>query len=143
MAKGGAQRIRVTLRWIQIKDNKEAPWDDEGEFRFRATVTTGDRTQVTELPEGGYWSISDHPRRSRVEKIDKVLYEGEAGDSLVIEISGFEMDQLSGNDRLAPYRREYSGDPSSWLGPHQPTDEGSSDPESMVDWRLAYDIELA
>lgn len=142
MAKGGAQRIRVTLRWIQIKDNKEAPWDDEGEFRFRARVTTGGRTQETVFPEDGYWSISDHPRRSRVEKIDKVLYEGEAGDSLVIELSGFEMDQLSPNDALGHYRREYSGAPSSWAGLHQPTDEGSTDPESMADWRVGYDIDL-
>ena len=142
MAKGGAQRIRVTLRWIQIKDNKEAPWDDEGEFRFRARVTTAARTQETEFPEDGYWSISDHPRRSKVEKIDKVLYDGEAGDTLVIELSGFEMDQLSGSDALTLYRREYSSDPSSWVGLHQPTDEGSSDRESMVDWRIAYAVEL-
>ena len=27
-----AGQIRVVLRWIQIKDNKEAMWDDEGEF---------------------------------------------------------------------------------------------------------------
>ena len=25
-------QIRVILRWIQIKDNKEAMWDDEGEL---------------------------------------------------------------------------------------------------------------
>ena len=142
MAKGGAQRIRVTLRWIQVKDNKEAPWDDEGEFRFRARVTTAGHTRETEIPEDGHWSISDHPRRSRVERIDRVLYEGEAGDSLVIEMSGFEIDQLSRNDALAPYRREYQGAPSSWAGLHQPTDEGSNDPESLVDWRVAYDIEL-
>lgn len=142
MAKGGGQRIRVTLRWIQIKDNKEAVWDEEGEFRFRARVSTGGRSQDSEFPEQGHWSISDHPRRSKVDKIDKVLYEGEAGDSLVVELSGFEMDQLSGHDSLTAYRREYTGAAASWAGRHQPTDEGTGDPENMSDWRVAYDIEL-
>ena len=142
MAKGGAHRIRVTLRWIQIKDNKEAVWDDEGEFRFRSRVTTAGRTQETEFPEQGYWSISDHPRRNKVDKIDKVLYEGEVGDSLVVELTGYEMDQMSARDALAAYRRQYTGTPASWVGRHQPTDEGSSDAESMADWRVAYDIEL-
>ena len=113
MAKGGAHRIRVTLRWIQIKDNKEAVWDDEGEFRFRSRVTTAGRTQETEFPEQGYWSISDHPRRNKVDKIDKVLYEGEVGDSLVVELTGYEMDQMSARDALAAYRRQSTGTPAS------------------------------
>ena len=37
MSDNGGQ-IRIILRWIQIKDNKEAMWDDEGEFRFRQVV---------------------------------------------------------------------------------------------------------
>ena len=94
MSENGGSRIRVTLRWIQIKDNKEAMWDDEGEFRFRSKVTTAGQTNEIEFPEQGYWSISDHPRRNKVDKIDKVLYEGETGDSLVVELFGVELDQL-------------------------------------------------
>ena len=143
MSANGGARIRVTLRWIQIKDNKEAMWDDEGEFRFRSKVTTAGQTKELEFPEQGYWSISDHPRRNKVDKIDKVLYEGEAGDSLVVELSGIELDQMSANDNLEDYRREYTGAVASWAGRHQPTDEGSSDPENMSDWRVCYDIEMA
>jgi hypothetical protein len=142
MSENGGSRVRVTLRWIQIKDNKEAMWDDEGEFRFRSRVTTAGQTRELEFPEQGYWSISDHPRRNKVDKIDKVLYEGTAGDSLVVELSGVELDQLSSNEELTAYRREYTGSPKSWAGRHQPTDEGSADPENMVDWRICYDIEL-
>jgi hypothetical protein len=142
MAKGGVQRVRVTLRWLQIKDNKEAAWDDEGEFRFRTRVTTAGRTHESVFPEEGHWTISDHPRRSRVDKIDRVLFEGEVGDSLVIEMSGFEIDRMSGEDALTPYRREYTGTPAAWVGRHQPTDEGSGDPENLADWRVAYDIEV-
>ena len=142
MSANGGARIRVTLRWIQIKDNKEAMWDDEGEFRFRSKVTTAGQTKELEFPEQGYWSISDHPRRNKVDKIDKVLYEGEAGDSLVVELSGIELDQMSANDNLEDYRREYTGAVASWAGRHQPTDEGSSDPENMSDWRVCYDIEV-
>ncbi len=143
MSDNGGGRIRVTLRWIQIKDNKEAMWDDEGEFRFRSKVTTAGQSHELEFPEQGYWSISDHPRRNKVDKIDKVLYEGEHGDNLIVELFGVELDDLSANDDLANYRREFAGDASSWLGRHQPTDEGVDDPENMVDWRVCYDIETA
>ena len=143
MSDNGGGQIRVVLRWIQIKDNKEAPWDDEGEFRFRSKVTTAGHTEELEFPEQGYWKISDHPRRNKVDRIDKVLYEGAAGDKLVIELFGTELDDLSPNDYLQDYRREFTGDTSSWLGRHQPIDEGSDDPENMTDWRVCYDIEMS
>jgi hypothetical protein len=143
MSDNGGNRIRVILRWIQIKDNKEAAWDDEGEFRFSSKVTSGSQTHELTFPEEGYWSISDHPRRNKVDKIDKVLFEGDAGDSLVVEMFGVELDQLSANDHLEEYRREYTGPVSSWVGRHQPTDEGVGDPENMSDWRICYDIEMA
>jgi hypothetical protein len=143
MSDNGGGQIRVTLRWIQIKDNKEAMWDDEGKFVFYSKVTSAGDTQELKFPEQGYWSISDHPRRNKVDKIDKVLYEGARGDSLTVELNGEELDQLSANDHLATYRREFTGDSTSWIGRHQPTDEGAEDPENMVDWRICYDIETA
>lgn len=143
MSDKGGSRIRIILRWIQIKDNKEAVWDDEGEFRFRSKVTTAGQAHELEFPAQGYWSISDHPRRNKVDKIDKVVFEGEVGDSLVVEFFGIELDQLTPNDKLEDYRREYTGDASSWIGRHEPTDEGSGDPENLTDWRLCYDIERA
>ena len=63
-----SERIRVVLRWIQIKDNKEAAWDDEGEFRFQSKVTTQGVSHELEFPEEGYWSISDHPKRNKVDR---------------------------------------------------------------------------
>ena len=143
MSENGVDRIHVILRWIQIKDSKEAVWDDEGEFRFRSKITTGGDSHEVEFPEQGYWSISDHPRRNKVDKIDKTLYEGDAGENLTVELFGVELDQLTAHDQLADYRREFSGPASSWIGRHQPTDEGSGDPENMVDWRICYDIEQA
>ena len=134
-------QIRVILRWIQIKDNKEAMWDDEGEFRFRSRITTNGESHELTFPEQGYWSISDHPRRNKVDKIDKVLYEGSCGDNLIVELFGEELDDFTANDSLENYRREYSGESSTWIGRHQPTDEGTEDPENMVDWRVCYDIE--
>ena len=143
MSENGGSRVRVILRWIQIKDNKEAMWDDEGEFRFRSKITTSGESHEIEFPEQGYWSISDHPRRNKVDKIDKVLFEGDAGDSLVVELFGVELDQLTANDHLEDYSREFTGPASSWIGRHEPTDEGTGDPENMVDWRVCYDIEEA
>lgn len=143
MSEKDGNRIRVVLRWIQIKDNKEAMWDDEGEFRFRAKVTTAGEAHESEFPKEGYWSISDHPRRNKVDKIDKVLFEGDVGDSLVVELFGTELDQITPNDHLETYRREYTGDVAGWIGRHEPTDEGTGDPENLSDWRVCYDIERA
>ena len=142
MSESGS-RIRVILRWIQIKDNKEAAWDDEGEFRFRSRVTTGGHTTEFRFPEQGFWSISDHPRRNKVDKIDKVLFEGEPGATLVVEIFGEELDQFSASDHLEDYRKEFTGSVSGWIGRRQPSDEGVADPENMSDWRICYDIETA
>ncbi len=143
MSDNGGGQIRVILRWIQIKDNKEAMWDDEGEFRFRSVITTAGQSHELHFPEQGYWSISDHPRRNKVDKIDKVLYEGAHGDNLIVELFGEELDDFTANDKLEDYRREYTGDASSWVGRHQPTDEGTNDPENLSDWRICYDIEMA
>jgi putative transposon-encoded protein len=142
MSEKAGSRVRVVLRWVQIKDNKEGAWDDEGEFRFTSNVTTAGSSHKVEIPAKGYWSISDHPRRNKVDKIDKVLFEGAVGDNLVVELSGVELDDFSTNDELQPYRREYTGATASWVGRHQPTDEGSEDPENMSDWRICYDIEV-
>ena len=138
-----SERIRVVLRWIQIKDNKEAAWDDEGEFRFQSKVTTQGVRHELEFPEQGYWTISDHPKRNKVDKIDKILFEGHTGNSLTVELSGVELDKMTANDHLENYSKSFSGDPSDWLGRHQPTDEGIGDPENMSDWRICYDIESA
>ena len=49
---------------------------------------------------------------------------------------------MSPDDHLQEYRREFTGDPGSWVGRHQPIDEGSDDPENLADWRVCYDIEM-
>jgi hypothetical protein len=135
--------IRVILRWIQIKDNKEAMWDDEGEFRFRSKITTAGESHEIKFPEQGYWSISDHPRRNKVDKIDKRLFGGAAGAAPGVAVFVGELAQVIANDYLADYRREFTGGASNWIGRHQPTDERTEDPENMIDWRVCYDIETA
>ena len=136
-------KVRVILRWIQIKDNLEPFFKEHGEFFFTARVTSGDRVTETRLPQKGHWEISDHPRFSKVDKIDKVLYEGAPGDALIVELTGEEIDSLSANDHLDAYRREFTGSPATWAGRMVPGDEGSPDPENMVNWRICYDIEVA
>jgi hypothetical protein len=141
MAADTGKTIRVILRWIQIKDKLEPFYKEHGEFFFRARVTTGGETTETRLPEKGHWEISDHPRFSKVDKIDKVIYEGTAGDSLTVELFGEEVDQFSANDHLDAYKKEFDGDPESWVGLYAPGDEGSDDPENLSNWRVAYAIE--
>lgn len=143
MGAEGENRIRVILRWIQIKDKLEPFFKEHGEFFFRTKVSTGSETVEHRLPEKGHWEISDHPRFNKVDKIDKVIFEGEPGESLVVEMFGEEIDQFTANDQLDDYRKEFTGPPESWVGRQAPGDEGAADPENMSNWRICYDIESA
>ncbi len=143
MSVNSGKRIRVILRWIQIKDNLEPFYDDYGEFFFTTRVTTNGQTVEFRLPEEGHWEITDHPRFNKVDKIDKIMFEGEPGDSLVVELLGEEIDTLSDNDHLDNYRREFTGECAGWIARWAPGDEGSPDPENMSNWRVGYEIEMA
>jgi hypothetical protein len=134
------QRIQIVLRWIQILDNLEPFYKDTGEFVFRSKVESGGKVHEKKFPEQGYYSISDKPGWNRLEKLNKVLFEGVPGESLVLELTGEELDQFTANDHLDHYRREFSGDLGAWLGHYEPVDEGSADPENMKTWRICYDI---
>ena len=144
MSENGGNRIKVTLRWIQVTDIHEAPGDLEGEFRFRSKVTTGGQATELQFPEPpNHWVFRDDIRHNKMDKIDKVLFDGDVGDSMIVELSGEELDLLSANDQLEAYRKEFTGPVSSWIGRHEPTDEGPGDLENLTDWRVCYDIEQA
>ena len=140
MTEEAGQRIQVVLRWIQILDKLEPFYKDTGEFVFRAKVASGDTVKEIRFPEEGYYAISDKPGWNRLEKLNKILFDGVPGNELIIELNGEEIDQLSANDPLDPYRREFTGDPEEWVGHYEPVDEGSTDPESMKNWRICFDI---
>ncbi len=142
MGVNSGKRIRVTLRWIQVKDKLEPFFKEYGEFFFRTRVTSGSMSVEHRLPEKGHWEISDHPRFSRIDKIDRILFEGEVGDTMTVELFGEEIDTMSANDHLETYRRELAGDCTTWVGRYDPSDEGTEDPEELSNWRVAYDIEL-
>lgn len=137
--------VRVTLRWVQILDNLEVFFKKKGEFRFKARVSSenfGGIQQETVLPEsGGYYKISDHIRWNKLDKLNRVLFEGRVKDHLKIALTGEELDWFSRNDPLDPYERVFSGEPQSWVGRHAPGDEGPEDPENVGNWRVCYDIE--
>jgi hypothetical protein len=137
------KHVRVILRWIQIKDKLEPFYETHGEFRFSSRVTSGGAVMKTRFPEEGHWEISDLPRFNKVDGIDKVLFDGEAGESLVVELFGEEIDPFSPNDPLNDYRREFGGPAETWAGMQAPGNEGLSDPENMPLWRVAYEIEVS
>lgn len=136
-----APRIRITLVWVQILDDLEPAWDEFGEFYFQARVETGGNVTETRIPEEGTFSIQDHPAWNR-RRINRVIYEGEAGDDLTVELRGTEHDVLSADDALETYRREFSGDPESWVGEHSFADAEPDDPEDLSNWRVCYWVEL-
>lgn len=152
MAEQKGERIRVRLQWIQILNTMEPRFvKKQGDFRFRAKVSTGGREQVTLLPEKGTWKMTDNPAWNKRE-MDKVLFEGEAGDDLLIELYGEEVDRLSRNERLELYRRKLTGSVQDWLGWYGPGEDipenaaapkSEEDPEMMGHWRLCYIVERA
>ena len=142
MTHNDGKHVRVILRWIEIKDMLEPFYESHGEFRFSSRVTSGDNVTETRFPEEGFWEISDKPRFNKVAGIDKVLFDGPAGPSLVVELFGEEIDDLSANDQLNDYRREFVGPAEDWAGTQAPGNEGLNDPENMALWRVAYDIEV-
>ena len=143
MTDQAGERIQVVLRWIQILDKLEPFFKETGEFVFTSKVETAGKVEEYRFPEEGYYAISDKPGWNRLEKLNKVLFDGVAGDSLVVELMGEELDQLSANDQLDHYRREFSGNVADWIGHYEPVDEGSADPENMPKWRICFDIKKA
>lgn len=142
MSANAGKTVRVILRWIQVLDKLEPVFKDYGEFFFTTTVTSGNHLESYRLPEEGHWEVSDHPRFNKIDKIDLIIFEGAAGDSLTVQLEGEEVDQLSENDALEKYSRTFTGEPSTWVGRHRPGDEGPDDPENLPNWRVCYDVEV-
>ena len=136
-------RIRVTLKSIKILDDLDPFYKETGEFRFRSRVSSesGEGFEhETRFPEEGHYSLSDKPGWNYV-TLNKILYEGDADNHLVVELFGEELDLLSANDQLDHYKREHRGPLDDWVGLYEPADEGSTDPEAMSNWRISYSIE--
>ncbi len=141
-----AERVKVTLRYVQILDKLEPFYKERGEFRFSARVTADGKSVESKFPKEGYYEISDHPAWNKL-NLDRVLYEGPVENDLVVEIMGEELDFMSANDQLDHYKREFSGPPAEWVGEYGPgefdVDVDPDDPENMSNWRVSYIIETA
>ena len=143
MSNAAPQRVRVTLRWIQILDIKEPFFRKAGQFKFVSTVSTGDdgRTIQKNLPESGHLTVSESFAQNKV-TFDTVIFEGEVGDRLSVALEGEEVDRLSKNDPLPSYRRDFSGSPAQYAGWYGPGDEAPEDEkENLGAWRVCYEIE--
>lgn len=140
MTEQSGKRIQVVLRWIQILDKLEPFYKETGEFVFRSKVESAGKVEEYRFPEDGYYAISDKPGWNRLEKLNKVLFDGVPTDNMVVELMGEELDKFSANDQLDHYRREFSGNAADWVGLYEPVDEGSTDPENMTTWRICFEI---
>lgn len=138
-----SERLKVTLRYIQILDNLEPWYKERGEFRFSARVTADGQVTESQFPKEGYYEISDHPAWNKL-NLDRVLFEGAVESQLVVELMGEELDFISANDQLDHYQRTFEGDPASWTGEYGPgehaVDIDPNDPENMTNWRVSYTI---
>src|SRR5690606_41314357 len=87
-----SDRVKITLKWIQILDKLEPFYKERGEFRFKARVSTPDGRVLSEttLPKEGHLEISDRPGWNRV-TLDVVVFEGQPGAQGLAEVySGWE-----------------------------------------------------
>lgn len=137
------ENVRIVLERIQIVDDNDPLLKGAGEFRFRARVHPDDDASVREirLPGRGKFRISDRPGRNVLD-LDVPIFEGVVRDRLAVEISGVELDTFDPDDRLAAYRRIFSGTPEAWVGSFGPGDE-AVEPEDLGDWKVWYRIERA
>ncbi len=152
MSEAKGERIKVMVRWVQVLDKLEPAFKEKGEFVFKSVVSSDNLGGVRKegrYPKTGHLSMTDEPVFNR-EIINWVIFEGEVKDHLLIELTGEELDKFSANDALDPYRREFRGPVSSWLGTYGPGDDltedelaGSQDPEMMSNWRVLYYIDRA
>ena len=150
MSEANGERIKVTVRAVQILDNLEPAFKEKGEFVFKSTVSSNNLGGVQHegrYPATGHISISDQPVFNR-EIINWVIFEGEVSDHLVIELVGEELDKFSANDMLDPYRREFTGPVEGWLGTYGPgedmsADQHEDDPEMMSNWIVTIFIDRA
>jgi len=140
------ERIRVTLRSIQILDKLEPFYKKRGEFRFLARVVVDGHLREVRFPRDGHYEISAHPEWNRL-KLDRVLYEGPTPQAMTIELSGEELDSVTANDPLDQYLRAFQGEASAWLGAYGTSTSDArvdpAQPENMSKWRVAYVIEPA
>lgn len=140
------RHIRVTITYVEILDSKDLDEYGEFVFEFKGSVPARDLEQITRIPETGHLAISDHPSMNKV-SLNTVIFDGlvNDGETLVLEGKPTELDKLSADDELNPYRRELTGPIEEWAGKYSPWDEGtghSSDPEQLGDWRLALEVEV-
>lgn len=139
-----AERVRITLDFIQITDRLDL--DMDGEFRFEFSVSSLRRGLLREsrLPESGTLSISRHPAMNWIGHLDHLLWEGtvETGEVIILDARGEDVDRLSRNDPVQSYRREFSGSPDIWAGRYGDGTQAMPDPEDLEQWRLGYTIEV-
>ena len=134
-------RVRVVLERIEVVQDMEPWFKGRGEAVFRARVrTTGpDLEQVTRVPDRGVLKISDRPGENVLE-LERVVFDGYAGEELAIEISGTEHDTFDPDDSLGRYARVFDCRHGGLFGSFGPNDE-ALDPEDVGPWRVHYRIE--
>lgn len=139
------KRVTVTLNRIKVLDDKETWFPSPGELVFDAiTVPNGEQTRLMRrrVPESGVLCLANNESKD----MNVVLFDGllEEGATLDLSIGGTEFDWclfFTLKDKMARYRRKFTGDIDSWAGVYTPNDE-PNDPESLSDWQLWYTIDI-
>lgn len=136
------RHVRVIVEKLRITDDREPFFKGKGEFRFAATVWTPDNGGILArrvLPAQGAFRLTDRSGSNEV-AVDAVVFDDWVDNKLAIEIGGVELDTFDPDDRLASFKRVFTGDPAQWFGTYAPTDE-VVDVQDLGGWQLWLRIE--
>jgi hypothetical protein len=136
------RQVRVVIEQVRITDDREPFFKGKGEFRFASTVWTPDNGEIltrSVLPAQGAFRLSDQPGSNEV-AIDAVVFDDWVESELAVEVGGVELDTFDPDDRLAPFKRVFTGDPADWFGTYKPTRD-TVDVHDLGGWQLWLRIE--
>jgi hypothetical protein len=125
-------QVRVVAERLQLPDPAD-PVLADGRVTFTIRLRVGGSVVVSEVI--GEIEVPSFEPRGALVDLDRALYEGvvQSGEPLRLEVvTGAAADEPVSPERVR-FRAALGGDPSSWIGVHEP---GSAEP-----WRLWYRVE--
>ena len=136
------RHLRVVIERIRVNDDREPFFKGKGEFRFAARAWTPDNGDVLSrsvLPNQGAFLLGDSPGDNEI-TAEAVIFDGWVETQLAVEVGGVELDTFDPDDRLATYKRVFTGDPSHWVGTYAPSG-AAIDVQDVGGWQLWLRIE--
>lgn len=141
-------KLRVLLQRIRIMNDRDPKMESlrfaEAERGLRPADNRLTLDVRVEAPDDGLAERTRLPREGHYRpyslyslRVDEVVFEGDVSGPLVITIHVL-APGADPEEAVDTYRRELTGDPSTWLGAYGPRE--ASGPEHLGFWQVYYRI---